>query len=85
MCGGQLSLVIYLSLEEDEGGSFPLSLSLSKLHGRMTYGEVGKVGRRTMLSLVLCNGKWLKVAWSQVHYFFLFVLTFKKVGKIFPS
>jgi hypothetical protein len=61
MCGGQHSLIPYLSLEEGEGGSFPLSLSLSRLHGRTRYGEVGKVGRRTMLSSMLCNGKWLKV------------------------
>jgi len=85
MCGGQPSLIPYLFLEEEEGGSFPLSLSLSRLHGRMKYGEVGKVGRRTMLSLVLCNGKWLKVVWNQVHYLFLFILTFTKVGKIILS
>ncbi len=40
-----------------------------------------KNGRR--LYLVLCNGKWLKVVWNQMHYFFLFVLTSRKVGKIF--
>jgi len=56
MCGGQPSLVPYLSLEEEKGGSFPLSSLLSKLHGKMRYAEVGKVGRITMLSLVLCNG-----------------------------
>jgi hypothetical protein len=39
-----------------------------------------------ILYLVLCNGEWLKFVWNQhVHYFFLFVLTFKKVGKIVPS
>jgi hypothetical protein len=74
MCNEQPFLIPYLSLEEEEGGSFPLSLS--RLHGRMRYGEVGKVGRVTMLSSMLCNRKWLKVVWSQVHYFFLFVLTF---------
>jgi hypothetical protein len=37
-------------------------------------------------TLVLCNGKWLKVVWNQhVHCFFLFVLTSRKVGKIIPS
>jgi hypothetical protein len=35
MCGGQPSLIPYLFLEEEEGGSFPLSLSISRLHGRM--------------------------------------------------
>jgi hypothetical protein len=35
-----------------------------------------------MLYLVLCNEQWLKVVWNQVHYFFLFVLAFRKVVKI---
>jgi hypothetical protein len=39
-----------------------------------------------ILYLMLCNGKWLKVVQNQhVHHFFLFVLTFRKVGKIVPS
>jgi hypothetical protein len=38
-----------------------------------------------ILYLVLCNGEWLKVVWIQhVHYFFLFVFTSRKVGKIIP-
>jgi len=56
MCGGQPSLVLYLSFEEE--GEL---LQYSRLHGSKKYGEVGNVGRRTMLNLVLCNGKWLKV------------------------
>jgi hypothetical protein len=44
--------------------------------------EKKKDGR--ILYLVFCNGKWLKV-WNQhVHYFFLFVLTSRKVGKVVP-
>jgi hypothetical protein len=35
-----------------------------------------------MLYLVLCNEKWLKVVWNQMHYFFLFVLGSRKVGKV---
>jgi len=38
-----------------------------------------------MLYLVLCNGKWLKVVWKEVHYFFLFELSSRKVGKLVPS
>jgi hypothetical protein len=38
-----------------------------------------------MFYLVLYNGKCLKVVWNQVHYFYLFVLTSKKVGQVVPS
>jgi hypothetical protein len=38
-----------------------------------------------MLYLMLYNEKCLKVVWNQVHYFLLFVLTFKKVGQVIPS
>jgi len=39
-----------------------------------------------ILYLMLCNGEWLKVVWNQhVHYFFLFILTCKEIGKIVLS
>jgi hypothetical protein len=35
--------------------------------------------------MVECNGEWLNVACNQhVHYFFLFILTSRKVGKVVP-
>ncbi len=42
---------------------------------------VGRVGRRTKLYLVWCNGKWLKIVWNYVHYFFLFILNVRKAWK----
>jgi hypothetical protein len=57
MCDQQPSLIPYLSFEEERRRL----LYLSRYCGRKRYKKVGRVGRRTMLYLVLCNGKWLRV------------------------
>jgi hypothetical protein len=45
-----------------------------------------KQSNKIILYLLLCNGEWLKIMWNQhVHYFFLFLLTSRKVGKVVPS
>jgi hypothetical protein len=73
-------------LEKEKGISLSLSSSsFLKQHGKKKYGEVRRVGRKPCYVLALCNGKWLKVVLNQVDYFFLFVLTSKKVGKVVPS
>jgi len=54
----------------------------------MVVGNMERLGEsigKPCCVLALCNGKWLKVVWNQVHYLFLFVLTSRKVGKVVPS
>jgi len=54
----------------------------------MVVGNMERLGEsigKPYCVLALCNGKWFKVVWNQVHYFFLFVLTSREVGKVVPS
>jgi len=73
-------------LEKEKGTSLSLSSSsFLKQHGKKKYEEVRRVDRKPCYVLTLCNGKWLKVVWNQMDYFFLFVLTSRKEGKVVPS
>jgi hypothetical protein len=86
LCGGQPSLVLYLTLEKEKEHHYHYHhyhFKSSMVGGNME--RLGELVGKPCCVLALCNGKWLKVMWNQVHYFFLFVLTFRKVGKVVPS